>query len=113
MMCMRSCRREPHGWKVDVIMLPESISDKLSRYLRGGAFNYRPTDIREAVCNSNGVTFRNIRNGFRLARTCRLIDMGCSDGARLSDGEEGEGPHSTVITPFITIQWPGKVQRKG
>ena len=23
-----------HGWKVDVIMLPESISDKLSRYLR-------------------------------------------------------------------------------
>ena len=39
--------------------------------------------------------------------------MGCSDGARLSDGEEGEGPHSTVITPFITIQWPGKGAEEG
>jgi len=60
-----------HGWKVDVIMLPEPISDKSVRFVRGGAYNYRPRDVRTAIRNPNQVTFRNARNGFRVAKTCR------------------------------------------
>ena len=29
------------------------------------------------------------------------------------EAEDTSRPHSTVITPFMTIQWPGNVQRNG
>ena len=54
---------------VDIINKPESIMDKDNRLLRGGSFDYRPSDIRSAIRSWVVPTGRVTIFGFRPART--------------------------------------------
>jgi formylglycine-generating enzyme required for sulfatase activity len=48
-----------------------SISDRLSRVLRGGAFTSQPMHVRSANCYWSAPTTRSVYRGFRPARGYR------------------------------------------
>jgi formylglycine-generating enzyme required for sulfatase activity len=47
----------------------DDIIEDIARSLRGGAYSYRPVDVRSADRYGDPPTYRNSGNGFRLART--------------------------------------------
>jgi formylglycine-generating enzyme required for sulfatase activity len=60
---------EKRGELSDIITTYESVSDKTTRLLRGGAFNVRPSSLRSADGGGGTVSYRVTTYGFRLART--------------------------------------------
>ena len=55
--------------RVDVIQFLGPVNGTKPRSMRGGAFFYRPDNVRSSYCNNNSPAFKNTDTGFRPAKT--------------------------------------------